>query len=336
MYGVDYSMGRPTMAALKSAGVKYVCRYLVPSIYQKALSATEVDEILGAGLQLVCVWETTGTSALGGEPAGIAEATIANDLAKAYGLAGIPIYTALDWDATPEQQPQINAYCDGWASVVGPDRTGVYGGYWPLSRIRAAGKARYYWGTYAWSGSMWQGADWLPNIMQQLGTVFIDGVACDGDFSNMTDFGQWPRLRPDVTLAVSPPNGTSPLAVMARMKAKAGSAPIVSKVLDFGDGTVMENTESASHTYKVHGDFVARATVKDANGLTATATAVVNVGPYRHLMNGKQSIEEFAAARGADPVNTLERTLANLTEADEARIVKMTLPENFPIYTANE
>lgn len=201
MYGVDYSRGRPTMAGLKTAGVKYVCRYLVPTVEPftfKALTGAEAKQILGAGLELVVVWETSGTEAQLGKPAGIADALAADALAKAYGLAGIPIYFALDWDAAPWQQTAINAYCDGIISVIGLARTGVYGGYWPLSRIRAAGKARYYWGTFGWSGNNWQTAGWPPSIMQRLSMRVIDGVECDEDDSNFEDFGQWPRPKPPV------------------------------------------------------------------------------------------------------------------------------------------
>ena len=132
---------------------------------------------------------------LRGRAGGISDAQEAETQVRACGLAGIPIYFAADWDATAGQQGQINAYLDGAASVIGRCNVGCYGGFWPLSRARAAGKAAYWWGTVAWSGGNWDSCGWQPHIMQG-GLAYVGGVECDWDTANFVDYGQWPRPNP--------------------------------------------------------------------------------------------------------------------------------------------
>jgi LysM repeat protein len=67
----------------------------------------------------------------------------------------MPIYFAVDYDAPESDQPALNAYFDGVASVIGLERTGVYAGYWIVKRLAEANKAKWLWQTYAWSGGNW-------------------------------------------------------------------------------------------------------------------------------------------------------------------------------------
>ncbi|HEY8482571.1 MAG TPA: glycoside hydrolase domain-containing protein, partial [Spirillospora sp.] len=59
VFGVDYSWGRPGVAALKRAGVKFVCRYLSHDTTGKNLTRAEAEELSDAGTWLVVVWQTT-------------------------------------------------------------------------------------------------------------------------------------------------------------------------------------------------------------------------------------------------------------------------------------
>ncbi|TDD57870.1 DUF1906 domain-containing protein, partial [Actinomadura rubrisoli] len=120
LFGVDYAWGRPGVAALKRAGVKFVCRYLSHDTTGKNLTRAEADELSGAGLWLVVVWESAASRALAGRDAGEADAKDAAGQAASLGMPdGRPIYFAVDFDATEEQQGAINAYLDGAASVIG-------------------------------------------------------------------------------------------------------------------------------------------------------------------------------------------------------------------------
>ena len=188
VFGVDYAWGRPGAAALKRAGARFVCRYLSHDP-TKDLSAAEAAELAAAGIALVVVWETTARRALDGRGAGAVDARTAERAAAALGMPGDrPIYFAADWDATPGQQDEINAYLDGAASVIGRARVGLYGGYWPLSRALDAGRARWGWQTYAWSGGRW---DARAHIQQYSIDHRINGVGVDYNRAVKDDFGQW-------------------------------------------------------------------------------------------------------------------------------------------------
>jgi Domain of unknown function (DUF1906) len=201
LLGADYAFSpHPTTAALKAAGVHFVARYLssnpVNDTNGKNLLPAEAHALLAAGIKIVVVAEEGAGMMLGGRPAGVSTATHANAVVKAIGMPGIPVYFACDFDAPEGDQPAINAFLDGATQVIGHGRTGLYGGYWPLSRARAAGKASYFWGTIAWSGDRWLIQDnpqtFTPHIMQGL-QMSIGGVSVDVDHSYLPDFGQWPR-----------------------------------------------------------------------------------------------------------------------------------------------
>jgi hypothetical protein len=191
--GADYAWSRPPAAALKAAGIKFAARYLSPDP-SKNVTAAEVKTLLGAGISIVVVWESTAARILTGKGGGAADAATAIAQARAAGLTDpVVVYFACDYDATEADQPAINAYLDGAAQILGRDFTGIYGGFFPLSRARAAGKAAWFWGTYAWSGTNWDTCGWTPHIMQATGTTTIGGVDVDIDTAAAADYGQWPR-----------------------------------------------------------------------------------------------------------------------------------------------
>lgn len=201
-FGVDYAFSpHPPVKALQSAGCTFVCRYTSAESSNDAngknLLPAEAKSLLAAGLSIVIVAEEGATRMKGGRAAGAIDAAHADAVAIALGMPKIPLYFACDYDAPESDQPAINAYMDGVSSTIGLARTGIYGGFWPLSRVRAAGKAKFFWGTIAWSGSNWATNSWW-NIMQGL-QVAVGGIQVDVDHSQGTDYGQWPRP------AVQPP-----------------------------------------------------------------------------------------------------------------------------------
>jgi hypothetical protein len=200
MKGLDYAWAHVPPAAVKAAGFGFVARYLShdPS---KNLTKLEAFSLISLGVAIVLVWEDAAQGALRGHAGGVADALAADSQARACGLPGAFIYFAADWDTLTGQQPLINDYLDGCATVIGRSRTGLYGGYWPCSRARASGKASKFWGTVAWSGRNWDPRVnpnvWTPDVMQGA-TVRVDGVSVDLDTGGATgpDFGQWPRPKP--------------------------------------------------------------------------------------------------------------------------------------------
>ncbi|TDD69376.1 DUF1906 domain-containing protein [Actinomadura darangshiensis] len=188
IFGIDYAWSHPSVSAMRSAGVKFVCRYLSHDA-SKNLDRAEADRLSDAGIWMVVVWETTAKRALSGKAGGADDAREAARQAKACGMPeDRPIYFAVDWDATPGQQDDINAYLDGAASVIGRDRVGLYGGYYPVKRALDAGKARWAWQTYAWSGGQWVGR---AQIQQYRNGVQVGGADCDYDRAMEADYGQW-------------------------------------------------------------------------------------------------------------------------------------------------
>ncbi|WP_243718793.1 glycoside hydrolase domain-containing protein [Actinomadura sp. KC06] len=189
VFGVDYAWGRPGTSALKRAGAKFACRYLSHDTTGKNLTRAEADELSEAGIWLVVVWETTAKRPLDGRAAGAADAVDAAAQAEACGMPDDrPIYFAADWDASPGQQDEINAYLDGAASVIGRGRVGLYAGHGPMKRAFDAEKIAYGWQTYAWSGGRW---DARAQLQQYSNDHEINGVAVDYDRAVHGDYGQW-------------------------------------------------------------------------------------------------------------------------------------------------
>jgi hypothetical protein len=187
--GVDYSWGRPSPAGLRADGYTFAARYLSYDTSGKNLSAGEAHSLEAAGVDVVANWENDSTAALNGYSQGVSDARAAESQASADGMpAGRPIYFSIDFDASEGEQGAINSYFDGVASVIGRDRTGAYGGYYPIQRLFDAGKIQYAWQTYAWSGGQW---DPRAQVRQVENGVTIAGGSCDIDQAVAADFGQW-------------------------------------------------------------------------------------------------------------------------------------------------
>lgn len=188
-FGLDYSDPGMTAPALREVGADFVCRYLSVPGEPKNLTPAEALAMSSHGIDLVVVFETAAERALTGFDSGAADARAAAQQAHAVGMPDDrPIYFAVDFDATPEQQPSIDSYFHGVGSVLGLARTGAYAGYWPISRLFDAGLIRWGWQTYAWSGGNW---DPRVVIQQFSNDHRVGGIECDYDHALGQDFGQW-------------------------------------------------------------------------------------------------------------------------------------------------
>lgn len=185
--GVDYAWSHPGGTALQAAGKQFACRYLSPDS-SKNLTKTEANDLAAHGVWSVVVWESTAARAKAGKTAGVADAKTASTQAVAAGMpSSRPIYFAVDFDATAADQTAINAYLDGAASVIGRDRVGIYGGYYPVKRALDAGKATWAWQTIAWSGGQWD----ARAVIRQGAQKTLNGVSCDLNTATAADYGQW-------------------------------------------------------------------------------------------------------------------------------------------------
>lgn len=119
-----------TAAKAKKAGFDFVGRYLVPPGMHKELTRAEAEAISGAGLGILCVWETYENRAAEGESAGAVDGAEALQCAREIDMpeSGI-IYFAVDFDAAPSQMDSIAGYLRGARAQTGPYNVGVYGPY---------------------------------------------------------------------------------------------------------------------------------------------------------------------------------------------------------------
>lgn len=158
---VDFAWTKPTVAQLQSWGAVAVGGY-VSHDASKSLSAANVRAFAAAGIKSFAFFEDGGGRALGGYAAGAADAKFAAGAAAAIGMPSwAPVIAAVDFDvadyAPSSADPMaklgpVGQYLKGWCDTIGKDRTGVYGGYWAVTRAIAAGVASCAVQTIAWSG----------------------------------------------------------------------------------------------------------------------------------------------------------------------------------------
>jgi hypothetical protein len=221
-FGVDYSSGGVDPVKLKAAGVSFVCRYVSTPGNPKNLTRVEAQGLRRAGLNIVTVFETTANRALKGRATGKTDALSAQAQALNCGApTDVPIYFAVDFDATEHDQIAINAYLAGAAEALGKNRVGIYGGYWPLKRALDARVCHYGWQTYAWSGGHW---DPRAQLRQYLNGQHLAGTSVDFNHSMFPDFGQWLRPKPPPPAPVPIPVPT-PIPPKPRPKPKPLPVP---------------------------------------------------------------------------------------------------------------
>ncbi|MFI0900551.1 glycoside hydrolase domain-containing protein [Streptomyces sp. NPDC020983] len=278
--GVDYAWSHPGGAALQRAGMKFACRY-ASNDPAKDISRTEADDLAAHSVWSVVVFESTATRARAGRAAGVTDAKKAQARASAAGMpSGRPLYFAIDYDAPEADQPAINAYFEGVASVIGLARTGAYGGYWPLSRLKAAGVAKWFWQTDAWSGSNVLGG---RHIHQHAATVTINKVSCDKNTALTPDFGQWmPGKTPTPAPAPTPDVQEDDMAI-----SDADAAKVAHAVAAYSHGDKPD----------VHQTWLTAA--EQATAAAATAKALMAKASTPTLDAGQ--VQALAAALGGNP-----------------------------------
>lgn len=152
--GIDYSWARPGGRNIKNAGKQFVVRYLYPDGEGgKGLDAGELADLINNGLEIVVVYESYVARPLEGRAAGQADARTSQNEINRLGLpANMPVYFAVDWDASAAEQGAIDEYLRGVGDVLGANRVGVYGGVRVIQRCMASKSCVWFWQTYAWSG----------------------------------------------------------------------------------------------------------------------------------------------------------------------------------------
>jgi hypothetical protein len=128
----------------------------------KNATAPLIKAYAAAGIKTLLFFEDSAANALNGYAQGRADAAFALAQANALGMPSwAPVIATVDSDirdyAPSSSDPKLKLgpageYLRGWCDVAGKNRTGVYGGYWVVSRAIAAGVATCAIQTIAWSG----------------------------------------------------------------------------------------------------------------------------------------------------------------------------------------
>lgn len=185
MLGLDYSAGLLRGKSVKAAGYDFVIRYCGRPGAGKNTTPAEVGDMIANGVAVALIFESTAARAAQGFANGAADAQAAVAHQAALGIpASRPIYYAVDSDIDPAL---VEPYFRGVNSVPGPDS--AYGSFRVVQRLRADGLTVDSWQTVAWShGQVDTGRD----VFQRIGTVYVDGIACDVNEAFTADFGQYP------------------------------------------------------------------------------------------------------------------------------------------------
>lgn len=190
MIAVDFSWARFTIPQLEAAGVGAVCRYLTGA--GKMITTSELDGYLGAGIEVVLVFENTANDADGGASAGQANAIAANAAVTALGL---PPSEAVVYFAADKEYPNSQDALPYWEGIERErpiEVTGCYGQGALCLALDAASLASYFWQSDSQS---FPGNDVTQPIthLQQMATgAPLAGTDLDL-ICKMPDFGQWPR-----------------------------------------------------------------------------------------------------------------------------------------------
>lgn len=201
MFGIDCAsstLGRADQ--LKANRVHFVCRYLSGGS-SKDITKEEADALRHAGINRVVVWEVDATDWEGGRTKGIVNAHAAQvELVKAGLRSDTPIYFAVDHDVQGSEITTAGEYIAGAASVLGRDRTGVYGHYELVEHVAANRICNYRWQTYAWSaGKISNHAQLYQYNNAGDSAAPIAGISVDYDRSLALDYGQERRVKTIVT-----------------------------------------------------------------------------------------------------------------------------------------
>lgn len=191
--GIDCAAKISAAAALeiKAEGYDFVCRYLVPnsgSLAWKALTAQEAQGISDAGLQLLCVYESTASRCRGGAAAGTADGRAAVQLAQAYGIPETAIiYFAVDYDAQAGDYALIEAYLRAARAQTDNYEVGVYGSFGVVEAMAQRRACQGFWQCYAWS---YRKVSNCRNVYQYKNGQTVAGISVDLDEA-VSDVGLW-------------------------------------------------------------------------------------------------------------------------------------------------
>lgn len=287
---IDYSFDRPNLLEVKAAGIKNVMRYLSPSNSGKNASAPEIASLHANDMGVGFVFEWYAGRAKEGSAAGVVDGHAALALAQQLGIpADVAIFAAIDYDAPESDQPALNDYIDGFASVLGDRGKAAYGGYYIIKRLFDAGKITRGWQTYAWSGGQWDDRAQLRQVQngQTLGGAAIDYNDNLGASFWAADNTGTPQPTPPATTVA--PSGTHGYAMQ-----KGDTFWGLEAANNWTHGTI----DALNPQWVGHENAIPIGTVIQIPGAVATAPPVPNYTPL-----GKHQIVAGDTFSGLDAAN---------------------------------
>ncbi|RMI35723.1 DUF1906 domain-containing protein [Nocardia stercoris] len=198
---LDYAGGVPSAAAIRAAGHAGAIRYVSDRrpgaewMAGKPLLRREVDDLRSAGLAIVsCYQFGKGPTAdwRGGLEAGKKHAARGLILhIAAGGPDNAPIYASIDDNPSADDfDSMIGPYMQGWQSVLGPERTGMYANSPTIDRAHDAGLAAFFW-QHDWgtpAGYVHPAANLHQNAGDQCS---VDDITADVNSILSQRFGAW-------------------------------------------------------------------------------------------------------------------------------------------------
>lgn len=199
--GADASYSLPTGAELRTHGITAIMRYITDQgPGNKGITIQEIHDLGAHGVAFGLVWELGARAALQGYAQGVADAKRAqHNLALLAAQPGgpsarRPLYAAVDFDATADELPAVKDYFRGFSSVIGKNRTGVYGSGLVIDTVFGAGYASFGWWVKA--ASAWGGGH-VPDLNRVHVEQVQNGVAIGSgviDRDLMRSTGNWGQL----------------------------------------------------------------------------------------------------------------------------------------------
>jgi hypothetical protein len=198
---LDYAGGVPKAENIRAAGYCGVIRYVSERrpgaewMGGKPLRSEEVESLRAAGLTIVsCYQFGKGVTAdwRGGLAAGRDHAERGLRLHRAAGGPDTaPIYASIDDNPTPaEFAASIAPYLQGWQSVLGNERVGVYANAPTIELARVAGLGTWYW-QHNW-GTPKGFVHPAAHLHQyEIDKRRLDGVGIDLNSVCKPRYGQW-------------------------------------------------------------------------------------------------------------------------------------------------
>jgi hypothetical protein len=178
---IDFAWTKPAPAAVKAAGYAGVIGYCSPDL-SKNLTQAEAAAYQAQGLDVLLVWESTGTDPANGAGAGAADAAAAEAQTSWYPTDHAhPIFYATDFGPTTAQMSAVLAYYEGVAGAPRAHGFGPYGDELVVNTVSAARiGAVAFWQTVAWSGGQISS---IANLYQRVSPTLppIPGGGYDED-----------------------------------------------------------------------------------------------------------------------------------------------------------